>query len=173
MQVYNGTGWYSTVHYIGESYGGGIVYYVYDNGQHGLVAAPADQNGGLGIRWFCCITSNTYAKANGVGAGLKNTSQIGAAQAQLSGTVVNAAAVCNEYSPTVAGVTYGDWYLPSKHELDLLYIKKAVVGGFVNDIYWSSTEYDYVNAWYFHFGAGGPAPGTKDNLYRVRAIRAF
>jgi hypothetical protein len=32
FECYNGTNWYSTVHYIGESYGGGIVYYVYDNG---------------------------------------------------------------------------------------------------------------------------------------------
>src|SRR5213078_3522456 len=30
FQVYNGTAWYSTVHFIGESYGGGIVFYVYD-----------------------------------------------------------------------------------------------------------------------------------------------
>ncbi|HEY5591667.1 MAG TPA: hypothetical protein VIK55_11690, partial [Paludibacter sp.] len=28
-----------TAHTIGESYGGGIVFYIYDNGQHGLIAA--------------------------------------------------------------------------------------------------------------------------------------
>ncbi|MEO6405797.1 MAG: hypothetical protein ABIY51_14985, partial [Ferruginibacter sp.] len=39
----------ATVHYIGESYGGGIVFYVYDNGQHGLIAATADQS--TGIQW--------------------------------------------------------------------------------------------------------------------------
>ena len=29
-------------HYVGEVYGGGIVFYVYDNGQHGLIAADSD-----------------------------------------------------------------------------------------------------------------------------------
>ena len=50
FQVYNGTAWFSTVHFIGESYGGGIVFYVYDNGQHGLIAATADQS--TGIQWY-------------------------------------------------------------------------------------------------------------------------
>lgn len=174
FQVYNGTAWYSTVHYIGENYGGGIVFYVYDNGQHGLVAAITDQNGGLGIYWFCCTNLNTYAKANGVGAGLKNTCQIGAVQAQLSGPIVNAAAVCNEYSPTVAGVTYGDWYLPSKHELNLLYLQKTVVGGFANSEYWSSSEIGNANAWYQNFGNGyQDYYFNKGVSFRVRAIRAF
>jgi len=31
------------LHYIGESYGGGIIFYVYDNGLHGLIAASSDQ----------------------------------------------------------------------------------------------------------------------------------
>ena len=28
-------------HFIGENFGGGIVFHVYDNGQHGLIAAPS------------------------------------------------------------------------------------------------------------------------------------
>jgi hypothetical protein len=36
-----------TTHYIGESYGGGIVFYVYDGGQHGLIAATDDQSTGI------------------------------------------------------------------------------------------------------------------------------
>ena len=50
FQVYNGTAWYSTVHFIGESYGGGIVFSISDNGQHGLIAATADQS--TGIQWY-------------------------------------------------------------------------------------------------------------------------
>ena len=37
------------IHKTGESYGGGIVFYVYDNGRHGLIAATTDQD--PGIQW--------------------------------------------------------------------------------------------------------------------------
>ena len=63
-------------HYIGESFGGGIVFYVYDNGKHGLIAATSDQS--RGIRWNGGLNkyTNTRARADGVGAGLKNTAII-------------------------------------------------------------------------------------------------
>jgi len=52
-----------------------------------------------------------------------------------------AATVCNEYSVTVAGVTYGDWYLPSKYELNLLYLQRACRGRrFPLNDFWSSTR---------------------------------
>lgn len=173
VEVYNGSSWYSTVHYIGESYGGGIVFYVYDNGQHGLIAAPADQNAGLGIRWLCCMYSGTYAKANGVGAGLKNSFFIIGLQAKLTGYLANAATVCNEYSPTVGGVTYGDWYLPSRYELNLLYLQKAVVGGFANSPYWSSSEFSDTDSWLQNFGDGGIYVQNRTSNFLVRAVRAF
>ncbi|MES2777779.1 MAG: hypothetical protein V4722_26605 [Bacteroidota bacterium] len=173
VEVYNGTAWASFVHFIGESYGGGIVFYVYDNGQHGLVAAPADLNAGVAIKWFCCVYLNTYAKSNGVGGGLKNTSQIAVALSQLSGTGSNAATICNDYSPAVGGVTYGDWYLPSRHELNLLYLQKTVVGGFANSTYWSSTEFDNVYTWQQNFGTSSQTIADKNTTCLVRAVRAF
>ena len=172
FQVYNGTAWYSTVHFIGESYGGGIVFYIYDNGQHGLIAATADQNGGAPIRWNGGTNTNTRARADGVGAGLKNTAIIIANQGPVDGNAF-AATVCNEYSVTVAGVTYGDWYLPSKHELNLLFINRVAVGGFSSGPYWSSSEYDSTNAWYQSFTNGGQNDGGKNNSAYVRAVRAF
>src|SRR5436190_11561404 len=36
-----------TVHYIGEKYGGGIVYYVDNTGKHGFIAAIANQSAGI------------------------------------------------------------------------------------------------------------------------------
>lgn len=171
FQVYNGTAWYSTVHFIGESYGGGIVFYVYDNGQHGLIAATADYS--TDIRWYGGTSTNTRARADGVGAGLKNTAIIIADQGPVDGNPF-AATVCNEYSVTVAGITYGDWYLPSKHELNLLYLKKTVVGGFSSDSYWSSSEFDNYNVWYqAFFNNGVQASGGKFTVSRVRAVRAF
>jgi hypothetical protein len=174
--IYSTGGGSISSHTIGESYCGGIVFYVYDNGQHGLIAATGDQSTGIGIRWYGGSFTNTRARANGVGAGLKNTAIIIANQGPVDGNAF-AATVCNEYSVTVGGVTYGDWYLPSKYELLLLYLQKSVVGGFANDFYWSSTEfnddYAYTSAWSLHFGNGGQSGDTKSNPNYVRAVRTF
>jgi len=170
--VINSTGGSSgSSHFIGESYGGGIVFYVYDNGQHGLIAATVDQS--TGIRWYGGSNTNTRARADGVGAGLKNTAIIIANQGPVDGNAF-AATLCNEYSVTVGGVTYGDWYLPSKYELNLLYLQKSVVGGFANWYYWSSTENNSITAWYQVFDTGSQNIYLKQiySLY-VRAVRAF
>ena len=174
----------SGVHFIGESYGGGIVFYVYDNGKHGLIAATSDQI--LNTRWYGGSYTNTRARADGVGAGLKNTSIIISVQSGTYSPTYDgasfAAAVCNEYTVTIDGVTYGDWYLPSKHELNLLFLQRAIVGNFPNisGSYWSSTEYfrsDLVGsfqlAWYQNFVTGAQAYLNKKNTWSVRAIRAF
>jgi hypothetical protein len=157
-------------HAIGNSYGGGIVFYVYDNGQHGLIAATADQS--TGIRWYAGTYTHTIAKSDGVGAGKANTAVIIANQGYGDGATY-AARICNEYSITVGGVTYSDWYLPSKFELNLLYLQKAVVGGLANTYYWSSTEYDYIYPWLQSFYNGHQTNGGKSSVCYVRAIRAF
>ena len=159
-----------STHAVGEIYGGGIVFYVYDGGQHGLIAATGDQS--PGIRWNGGSNTNTRARADGIGAGLKNTAIIIANQGPVDGNAF-ASTVCNEYSATVGGVTYGDWYLPSISELNLLYIQKEVVGGFSGVVYWSSTEITDVAAWYWDFGTGGHFFTSKIGTYHVRAIRAF
>lgn len=171
VQVYNGTAWFSTVHFIGESYGGGIVFYVYDNGQHGLIAATADQK--TSIQWYNGTYRYTGTTGDGLGAGAMNTAMIVATQIADNQAGNFAAKVCADYSITVGGVTYGDWYLPSKHELNLLYLKKAVVGGFANSYYWSSTEVDDFRAWFQSFIDGYQNYISKFSTYDVRAVRAF
>lgn len=158
------------VHTIGESYGGGIVFYVYDGGQHGLIAATTDQS--TGIRWYGGTSTSTRARADGIAAGLKNTAIIIANQGPIDGNAF-AATVCNEYSVTVGGVTYGDWYLPSKYELNLLYLQKTVVGGFASSGYWSSTELGNDYAWWQYFYNGYQFYTNKSNPNYVRAVRAF
>jgi hypothetical protein len=175
LEYYNGISWNTTIHYIGESYGGGIVFYVYDNGQHGLIAANADQATSV-IRWYGGSYTNTCARGNGVGAGLKNTAIIIANQGSVDGNTF-AARVCNEYSVTVEGVTYGDWYLPSKFELNLLYQELNVIGGFTTSsaYYWSSTESDANHAYIQSFIDGSQGPDDKNQPIDkyVRAIRSF
>jgi hypothetical protein len=158
------------VHYVGESYGGGIVFYVYDNGQHGLIAATADQS--TGIRWHAGTYLTTTTSAEGVGAGKTNTAIILAAQGYGDGYPY-AAYKCSGYSVTVDGVTYGDWYLPSRFELNLLYLQKNVVGGFANENYWCSLDGGYDMAWYQNFSNGNQAFIFKTGTFHVRAIRAF
>jgi hypothetical protein len=41
------------------------------------------------------------------------------------------------------------------------------------DIYWSSTERSNDRAWAYKATSGDASHYTKDNLYRIRAIRAF
>jgi len=48
------------------------------------------------------------------------------------------------------------------------------VGGFANNYYWSSTEYNFFNAWeqdFYFFGFQGNA--SKYSYNNVRAVRAF
>ncbi len=150
------------------------MFYVYDNGQHGLIAATADQNSGSGIQWYNGTNRFTGTTGDGLNAGAMNTALIVATQIADNQAGNFAAKVCADYSVTVSGITYGDWYLPSKHELNLLYLKKTVVGGFTRGAYWSSAE-DYDNfAWYFDFASGkANYYDGKDNASYVRAVRAF
>jgi hypothetical protein len=174
FQVYNGTTWFSTVHFIGESYGGGIVFYVYDNGQHGLIASTADQSPLSG--WYTMPSGFhplTGSTGDGLNAGAMNTAMIVAAQMEDAQTVSCAAKLCADYSVTVGGISYGDWYLPSKYELNLLLLQSAVVGGLINGAYWSSTEFSSNNAWQQSIAFGQNNAFKGNSSAAVRAIRAF
>lgn len=162
-------------HYIGETYGGGIVFYVYDNGQHGLIAATSDQN--AGIQWSNGVYRYTGTTGNGLGAGAMNTALIVSTQMGDNETGNFAAKVCIDYSVTANGIVYGDWYLPSKYESDLLYLQKDIVGGFSDADYWTSTEESFASSFAIHkyFGPGAQTfpSDVKYHAFKVRAVRAF
>ena len=142
----------------------------HDGGRHGLIAATSDQSNN--IRWYGGTNTNTLARADGVGAGLKNTAIIIANQGPVDGNSF-AATLCNEYSVTFDGVTYGDWYLPSKYELNLLYLQQAVVGNFTTGTYWSSTEISAAEVWVHVFFNGKQYNSGKFYMISALAIRAF
>ncbi|MFO7670809.1 MAG: DUF1566 domain-containing protein [Bacteroidales bacterium] len=156
---------------IGQSYQGGIIFWLDATGQHGLIAATADQS--TGIQWYNGTFRNTGTTGDGLYAGEMNTAIILATQMADNQTGDFAAKVCADYSVSVGGVTYGDWYLPSKYELNLLYQQKTAVGGFGSDYYWSSAEYDFHNAWYQYFDDGSQFYYFKYYPRKVRAVRAF
>jgi hypothetical protein len=63
------------------------------------------------------------------------------------------------------------WRLPTKDELHILYQNKGKLGGFPDNFYWSSTEYDNNNAWYQNFANGWQFDtGIKTLLVAVRAV---
>lgn len=136
-------------HFVGETYGGGKVFYVYDGGQHGLIAALNDIcTDCLGSsQYVSCGTGCTYplqntpARSNGIGAGFSNTlflidqnrrnlTNNGPSSANVSLQSNYAPYVAINYNSSQNGVTYGDWYLPSLYELSLLYQQRNVIGGF-------------------------------------------
>jgi hypothetical protein len=188
MQVFNGNSWTNMIGgtvslSIGQSYQGGKVAYVLVNGdpgydattQHGLIAATSDQS--RSITWDRLTGefplyqgTNRGAIGTAIGTGFSNTNTIIASQ----GTNY-AAGVARAYT----GGGYTDWYLPSKDELNKLYLNRVAIGGFIsnsNGLYWSSSEiqsYPYHSAWLQDFSNGGPLSIFKDFDVIVRAIRSF
>ena len=66
------------------------------------------------------------------------------------------------------------WRLPTKNELNLMYLNKDKIGGFAINFYWSSTESGSSNAWWQNFFSGSQNVSNKDGYNRnVRAVRAF
>jgi hypothetical protein len=74
---------------------------------------------------------------------------------------------------------YHDWYLPSRNELNMLYINRYAIGNFItygglNALgYWSSTESDSFSAWDQFFSDGAQYGVMKNKAGYVRAIRSF
>ena len=70
----------------------------------------------------------------------------------------------------------GDWRLPDKEELDMMYrnLHKKGLGDFIDEIYWSSTEYGSNYAWSQSFINGVQYDGfDKIGNNRVRLVRVI
>lgn len=86
---------------------------------------------------------------------------------------VVAAKLCAEHEVVDDGVTYDDWYLPSKDELNKLYISRDKVGGFDDAYCWSSSEKSGATTWYQNLGDGDQSSNQKYAERRVRPVRSF
>ena len=73
------------------------------------------------------------------------------------------------------GKEFLDWRLPTKRELNLMYVVyNNGNGASLNATYYcSSTEIDINNAWNQYFPDGSQVNDNKDRTYFVRAVRAF
>ncbi|MFT7345734.1 MAG: hypothetical protein ACI9CP_000175, partial [Cryomorphaceae bacterium] len=163
---------------IGDTYQGGIVFYLDGNGG-GLISALTDQS--TGVEWGCSGTLISGADGTAIGTGAQNTIDI---QAGCTTSGI-AADICANL--TLGG--YSDWFLPSKDELNLMWTNLADsdgdgfiagptdpnnIGDFANTYYWSSTELDIYGAWLQDYANGFQTNYEKSSTFiNLRAIRAF
>ena len=184
---------------VGKFLHGGVVFYIFksgDNGYvsgetHGLVAAVSDQTiEGTGIRWQPTDFDTDIGTTEAVGTGSANTDAIIAAQ---GGTETSyAAGLARAYT----GGSYTDWFLPSKDELNHIFLIKSTINttavanggsnliiseeGYNTQYYWSSTEFNAYKARSLYMPhSGNPEDGGWQYIHDkgiwnpVRAVRAF
>jgi hypothetical protein len=165
----------SNPHFIGELYGGGIVFHTYqekDGSTHGLILSLNDLQ--AEVKWGP-IDIDVESSENSWD-GQANTSAI-----MMSIRDTNfAAGVCDVYKIQ----EFEDWYLPSILEMNTLWgnlydinrvLSETKDAALVNpSLYWSSTESNDKSAWFFSFFDGKPSNYyDKSSLLSVRAIREF
>jgi hypothetical protein len=174
-------------YYIGDLAHGGMVFYIDETGEHGLVAAledvtdgsnmggPGDPEALEGFEWGC------FSQSVGTDTlGYYNTNHISEQNCQTYNGGITAAQATLNYEAE----GYTDWFLPSKEELQEMFSTIGIgglqdnIGGFVVDYfnypdYWSSSQFSIYKAWGVDFSSGSTNADNKDNFYRVRAIRAF
>ena len=146
---------------------GGIVFFDKGSNQNGwrfLEAAPVDN---AVSRWGC--GGNVTGTLSSIGSGNANTNFI-----VLSCISPTAARLCADL--VLNG--YDDWFLPSKDELNQMYVNlyKKKIGSWAHYEYMSSTQgASSDSAWGQQFISGYPFTsfGTDFNVFHSRAIRDF
>ena len=160
---------------IGDIHQGGVIFYLDATREHGFVCDLQDLGN---AEWGCHDTLIAGADAVGIGEGYKNTIDIEAGCSKA-----NTAA---DYCANNSSRGYSDWFLPSKDELNQMYLNKFYIdsialsyGGtpFTTNYYWSSSQtkskHEFDTSWGQYFGNGFQYGYDKSSNCGVRAIRAF
>ena len=170
---------------VGDFYGGGVVFKLFHAGQigyvagetHGLIAAVQDDSH---IRFYNGSDAVSGATGTAIGTGSANTDAI------IDVAVATETSYAAGLARANTGGGYTDWFLPSKAELNKMWLERETInttasanGGsnFSNNWYWSSTEHGsnitYPYAWIQHLSDGETQVLEKSYSVRVRAVRAF
>jgi hypothetical protein len=157
---------------------GGVIFYIDETLNHGLVVALNDNESG---EWGCSDEEILNANDSTLGSGYRNTLAILASDCEPAGI----SAIIAAYSASTfisEDTLVNDWYLPSIDELKLLYQERewiddslTVYNGkrFENTTYWSSTQSGTDKAKSLSFGNGSTKSSYKISVNEVRSIRAF
>jgi hypothetical protein len=182
---------------VGDAAHGGIVAFV-DEFNHGFVIDTdvvirpwaAGNHAGVGVADYTVVG----ALSDGIFGGQTNTPII-VANAMIS-TSANrnstfAAKYCHERVAGISTTKYGDWYLPTVAELEIIYDNFTIINNAIFTVvgknlealeYWSSLEDDtsyaggpdgYINAFTVNLSTGLAVSIEKNNTFRVLPIRRF
>ena len=116
-------------------------------------------------QWGCFGTLIAGADGTNIGTGEKNTTDI------VTGCPTVGIAARRAKNLVLGGQS--DWFLPSKNELNQMYIRRTAIGGFSPDFYWSSSEFSDSSPWGQHFSFNEQYDQNKVITYYVRPVRAF
>jgi hypothetical protein len=130
------------IHFVGENFGGGQVFFVYDGGRHGLIIAS--DYASINMRWSGNSGNLIGTSPDGVLAGATNTINIVAKESTFDSNTF-AAKLAADYSitQTYGGTPYfyDDWYLPSMTELRLWFaVRSSLSNPSTSYFLWSSNE---------------------------------
>lgn len=173
----------SSLHFIGELYGGGIVAAVWktDGVEHGLIVSLVNfVNSPISVIWWNGGSWNETTNASDVNDGLVNRNLVAA---DPSLVIKGAYYLCDSYT---AGAGVGTiWYLPSNNEWSQIYhslpILQAVLAGVpgaqpfapASNYYWTSTEKDNLIAYRIDITTGEITENNKKNDFGVRAVKRY
>ncbi len=164
-------------HYIGELFGGGIIYFIDSSGLHGRICSLSD----LEIIKFPQLPGITTKNQ-------KSTNPFDDDQSIIKGSDV--ISCCDSYTNSnySTGI-YSDWILPTIDDLETLFKVRdkvnqtivkcdSITTGPLFGVYWSSTKINddrFGEFWLFDLNYGSRITTLKPNSHftRIRAIRAF
>jgi hypothetical protein len=174
LYFFDGTNWRkitsqpANTSIVGSEMEGGIVFF-YDEAEFtGLVAAQADQTSSP---WGCAgDLMGPDAQYTFMYSGSSNSFYIVTNCPDMDA----AARTCDDLELN----GYTDWYLPALDELLEMYSLKETIGGFANNLYWTSSEaapaeFPEDAAWIVNFINGGHGWTSKANVLNVRCVRQF
>ena len=158
---------YEVGDYYSEDGKEGIVFEVYDGGNHGkIVSLDAVEK-----QWATKTVCGVYSGATYTGDGMGNLNKIKGLPNWKE-----------EYPAFAWCASLGDgWYLPAKEELQKMLEEKLLINNGLNakgyasleNCHWSSTATDNSRAWSVYMTFGLIYENTTSNIYYVRAVATF
>jgi hypothetical protein len=163
-------------HYIGEAFGGGVIFHLWKEGvvEHGLIVCQTGLVGN-GAAWSNVSSTAVGAAARSTWDGLNNCTAI----VNQAGHAQSAAGLALLFTSNTAT----DWYLPSYAEMNLLWTNLFNVNKTISTIsgasvipffnFWTSTESNNSQAFAFNMFTGTPQEFFKTTNLSIIAIRKF